>query len=212
MCSSVVSPPWVPDPTQRLPRAFFERGTDEVARSLIGCVLIHADEDGTTAGRIVETEAYGDERDLASHAAFLRNGGMRVMHDTAAIVYMYRSYGVHAMFNIVAKPVGQTGAVLVRALEPLAGSEIMTVRRGINDAKKLTLGPGNLCRAMGFSLEHHATDLTTSEHIWVEAGAPPQTIFAGPRIGITRAVDTPWRFFDPASACISVHRRGSPLD
>lgn len=196
---------------RRLPRSFFERDTAEVARSLLGQLLVHWTASGPMAGRIVEAEAYADAKDLASHAARLKRGGVEAMSRAAGIAYIYRSYGIHTMFNVVAKPPGETGAVLVRALEPMVGIELMRTLRGVTDPKRLASGPGNVCQALGIGLDDHGIDLVDSGRIWIEPGIPPARIAAGTRIGISRSTELPWRFFDPDSHCISAHRRGDLL-
>jgi DNA-3-methyladenine glycosylase len=195
----------------RLLREFFERETLDVARSLLGKLVVRVTEEGRAFGRIVETEAYLGPSDLASHAARLKSGRVQSMAGPAGIAYVYRSYGIHAMFNIVAKAGGLTGAVLVRALEPSEGIELMRRRRGLEDTRDLCSGPGKLCQAMAIRLSDHGSDLVTDAHFWIEAGPPPERIFAGERIGITRSVEHPWRFFDPDSPFVSVHRRGMPV-
>lgn len=196
---------------ERLDRPFFERETVEVARDLLGKVLIRVASEGTTSGRIVEVEAYRDATDLASHAAIYRRGGVQSMSGPAGIAYIYRSYGIHAMFNIVAKTPGSTGAILVRALEPIDGIEIMHRRRGVEEVRNLCSGPGKLCQALEIRLPDHGTDLVTDEHLWLGDGPFPERVFAGERIGITRSIEHPWRFFDPDSRFVSVHHRGTPI-
>jgi len=201
----------LPSVTPRLPRAFFARPAVEVARDLIGRVLHVRDGAGVLVGTIVETEAYGGETDLAAHASFRRNGNVRVVWGTPGLVYMYTAYGLHAMLNLVTDGEGQAGAVLIRALEPVAGIETMRVRRpGIPDAR-LCAGPGSLCRALGISLADQEMDTVTSDRLWLTAGEAPRDPRAGVRIGITRAVERPWRFFDAASRSVSAHRRGEPF-
>jgi DNA-3-methyladenine glycosylase len=194
-----------------LPRAFFARPPVEVARALLGALLVHRTNEGTTAGRIVETEAYADASDLASHAARLKNGGVTAMWGDAGIAYVYRSYGIHAMFNVVAKPPGSTGAVLIRAAEPVMGVELMRSRRGVDGERRLAVGPGNLCQAFGIALADHGADLIESDRLWLEAGDAPNRIAAGERIGISRSIELPWRFFDADSRFVSAHRRGELL-
>lgn len=195
----------------RLDRLFFERETVEVAIDLLGTILVHDSPEGLTSGRIVEVEAYRDATDLASHAAWRKQGGVESMHGVAGVVYVYRSYGIHAMFNIVARSEGMAGAVLIRALEPLSGIHFMQQRRGVEDERKLSCGPGNLCQALGITLEDHGTDAVESGRIWFERGERPDQILAGERIGISKSVELPWRFFVAQNRFVSVHRRGKPL-
>jgi DNA-3-methyladenine glycosylase len=195
----------------RLARAFFERDTVAVARALLGCVVVSKASNGLTAGRIVETEAYSGADDPASHAAMYRTERVAVMGGEAGIAYVYRSYGVHAMLNVVAKPSGETGAVLIRALAPLVGLALMRERRGVARDTLLCAGPGRLCQALGVSLALQGTDLVAGDRLWLAAGAPPAVICAGTRIGISRAVDQPWRFWAEGDPNVSAPRRGAPL-
>lgn len=195
----------------RLDREFFARPTLEVARSLLGCVVGTSVAEGEASGRIVEVEGYLDASDLASHAARLKRGRVLSMTGVPGIAYVYRSMGIHAMLNIVTEPEGGTGAVLVRALEPLTGLEVMRTRRGVEDARLLCLGPGRLCQALGIGLDDHGVDLVVSDRIWIVAGPGPRSVSVSGRIGISRAVENPWRFFETGSRYVSVHRRGTVL-
>ncbi|HEU5433773.1 MAG TPA: DNA-3-methyladenine glycosylase [Thermomicrobiales bacterium] len=195
----------------RLDRAFFERATVVAARALLGCVVVSNAPDGLTAGRIVEAEAYRGADDPASHAAMYRTERVAVMGGEAGVAYVYRSYGVHAMLNVVAKPPGATGAVLIRALAPLVGIDLMRERRGVERTPLLCSGPGRLCQALGITLDLHGTDLVTSDRLWLAAGPLPAAICAGPRIGISRAVERPWRFWAAGDPNVSAHRRGAPV-
>ncbi len=197
----------------RLGRAFFARPTEAVARGLVGCRLVSRRGPAGTAtrGRIVETEAYLGPDDPASHAARLRRGGVLAMSGPPGIAYVYRSYGLHVMLNVVCEPDGQTGAVLIRALEPIDGIAAMRARRGVDDLRELCSGPGKLCQAMGVVLADQGRDLTVDDELWLEAGFGPPTIRAGGRIGISRGVEAPLRFFDPSSPFVSAHRRGAAV-
>jgi len=195
----------------RLDRASFARPTIEVARSLLGCVLVSERPEGRTSGRIVETEAYLGPDDPASHAARLRTGRVAAMWGSPGIAYVYRSYGLHAMLNVVAEPEGTTGAVLLRAIEPLEGLDLMRQRRGVLSVRFLCAGPGRLCQALGIPLADHGLDLVTSDRLWIVTGSPPTSISAGSRIGIRRGLEHPWRFFATGNPFVSAHRRGEPL-
>jgi DNA-3-methyladenine glycosylase len=197
------------DDAARLDRAFFERDTVAVARALLGCVVVSDAPAGLTAGRIVEAEAYRGADDPASHAAMYRTARVAVME--AGVAYVYRSYGVHAMLNVVAKPPGETGAVLIRALAPLVGLDLMRERRGVERETLLCSGPGRLCQALGITLDLHGTDLVTSDRLWLGAGPPPAAICAGGRIGISRAIEQPWRFWVDGDPNVSPHRWGAPV-
>ena len=195
----------------RLDRAFLARPTLEVARALLGCVLVSELGEGRTSGRIVETEGYLGPDDPASHAARLRTGRVAAMWGAPGIAYVYRSYGLHAMLNVVCEPEGQTGAVLIRAVEPVEGVPLMRARRGVEGERLLCAGPGRLCRALGIGLEDHGRDLVTDAGLWIEMGEAPVGVSVGSRIGISRGVEHPWRFFETGSRFVSGHRRGEPV-
>lgn len=191
---------------ERLERSGLARPTLEVAPDLLGCLLITELAEGRTVGRIVETEAYLGPGDPASHAARLRTERVAAMSRLPGIAYVYRSYGIHTMMNVVAKPEDLTGAVLIRAIEPVAGIELMQQRRGLSSLRLLGSGPGRLCQALGIILDDHGTDLITSTRIWLEAGPPPAAIATSGRIGISRATENQWRFFDATSPFVSPSR------
>jgi DNA-3-methyladenine glycosylase len=199
----------VANPGDRLGRSFFARPTVTAAQALLGCILVTRF-GGETSGRIVEAEAYLGPDDPASHAARLERG-RAVMSGEPGTAYVYRSYGVHAMLNVVTEPPGCHGAVLIRALEPLTGLDRMAERRGTGDARLLCSGPGRLCQALGISLACDGLDLTHSDEIAFLAGLPPAEISVGGRIGISRGTEHPWRFFATGSRFVSAHRRGVPL-
>lgn len=166
-------------------RDFFARDSVTVARALIG-VGVYVDGVG---GMIVETEAY-DPSDPASHTfrgPTARNASMFGPHGHA---YVYRSYGLHWCVNFVCTA---GSAVLIRAIEPLAGLETMIARRGLADPRLLCAGPGRLCQALGVDRSFDGLPLDAPPFALVEAGAA-HDVANGPRIGITRAVETPWRF------------------
>ena len=197
----------------RLDRDFFDRPVVEVARALVGAMLISDRSGELTAGRIVETEAYAGPEDSASHAGRLRRGRER-MSGPSGCAYICRAYGLHVTFNIVTEPEGALSAVLIRALEPVVGVEIMRWRRGVDDSLdgvRLASGPGNLARAMGITLADDGVDLTTSDAVYVLAGTPPVRVARSGRIGLTRGVEAPWRFFDADSRSVSAHRRGEVM-
>lgn len=197
---------------ERLNRAFFERNVVDVARGLIGCTLWTVAGGAQTAGVIVETEAYAGAEDPASHAARLRTGRVASMSGLPGIAYIYRSYGVHTMLNLVCEPEGCAAAVLVRALQPVVGIDVMRVRRGIEDEARLCKGPGSLAVAMGISLSDHGVDVVESDWIWLTSREAAPEIVAGERIGISRGLERPWRFFVPDSRYVSAHRRPMKID
>ena len=169
----------------RLPAAFFARDVETVARALIGTMLLV---DGV-GGMIVETEAY-DASDPASHCFGGRTARNASMFGPPGHAYVYRSYGIHWCLNFVCAP---TSGVLIRALEPVAGLDRMAERRGIGEVRRLCAGPGRLCQALGVDnrLDGHALD---APPFMLSAGEEGVTVSAGPRIGISRAIETPWRF------------------
>lgn len=197
-----------------LPTSFFERETVDVARALIGCHLVSNLGGECTSGRIVETEAYRGADDLASHSARLRTGRVLVMRERVGIAYVYRSYGIHAMLNVVAHGPGETGAVLIRAVEPVEGLDVMRQRRGDLPNRSLCSGPGKLCVALGITLDDHGIDLTNSDvlRITPDNAGSRRPILAGTRIGISKATEMPWRFFEADSRFVSAHRRGIAVD
>jgi DNA-3-methyladenine glycosylase len=170
----------------------------DVAHDLVGCTVRHGD----TAGRIVETEAY-HESEPACHAFAGLTPRTRVLFGPPGIAYVYRSYGIHALLNAVTEDEGTGAAVLIRALEPLDGIDPMRERRGLERVEDLCSGPGKLTQALGIGLELNDTPLGDPiEILGRAAGEPPRTV-AGTRIGITKAVELPWRFCDLDSRCVS---------
>jgi DNA-3-methyladenine glycosylase len=171
-----------------LPRAFFARSVHEVAPDLIGCTLLV---DGA-GGPIVEVEAY-DESDPASHSYRGLTGRNRAMFGPPGHAYVYRSYGIHWCLNLVCDAEGHGSAVLVRALEPAAGLDRMAANRGTSDSRRLCSGPGRVCQALGVTGEHDGLPLDEPPFALLPRPEPVQ-IATGPRIGITRAVEHPWRY------------------
>jgi DNA-3-methyladenine glycosylase len=172
----------------KLTRPFFARDVHDVARDLIGAALLV---DGV-GGTIVEVEAY-DQDDPASHGFRGRTPRNVSMFGLGGHAYVYRSYGVHWCLNLVTGDEGRASAVLLRALEPTHGIEAMYSRRGIDDSRLLCAGPGRLCRALGVTGDHDGLRL---DRLPFELHARPGDVevVAGPRVGITRAVDLPWRY------------------
>jgi DNA-3-methyladenine glycosylase len=171
-----------------LARDFFARSVHEVAPELVGAVLLV---DGA-GGRIVEVEAY-DAGDPASHGYRGPTTRNRAMFGPPGHAYVYRSYGVHWCLNLVCGQEGTAEAVLVRALEPLAGLERMRERRGLEAERLLCSGPGRLCQALGITGEHDGLPLDRPpfELLPAEGGVE---VASGPRVGITRAAERPWRY------------------
>ncbi len=201
------------DDRLRLPRGFFARSVLEVARDLIGKILVSMHDDVETSGRIVETEAYMGLTDPASHAVRLRRSRER-MGGEPGLAYVHRSYGLHNTLNVVTEPAGSPTAVLIRALEPLTGVELMRQRRGVQDRvrdERLAAGPGNLAQALAITLPDDGRDLTTDPMLFLLDRPPCPVVWESTRIGLTKATEVQWRFFDPASRSVSAHRRGSEV-
>jgi DNA-3-methyladenine glycosylase len=179
---------------------FYDRPVLQVARELVGCLVIHR----ACAGVIVETEAYHDS-EPACHAFVGLTPRTRTLFGPPGVAYVYRSYGVHALLNAVTEPEGVGAAVLIRALEPLDGIEQMRARRGVEPIRGLCSGPGKLTQALGIGLEHNGTDLHHGEVVIEPAPLAWRTIpiAVDRRIGITRAVDLPWRFCAAGSRFLS---------
>jgi len=191
-----------------LTAAFYGRPVLEVARDLVGCVVSH----GPTSGVIVETEAYHDS-EPACHAFVGLTPRTRTLFGPPGLAYVYRSYGIHALLNAVCEPEGVGAAVLIRALEPLEGVELMRERRGLERDRDLCSGPGKLTQALGIDLGHNGTSLAGDGPIAISSaprGWRDVALTAGPRIGITKAVELPWRFH--ASGNGHVSRPWAPRD
>jgi DNA-3-methyladenine glycosylase len=172
----------------KLTRSFFARDVHEVARDLIGAALIV---DGV-GGTIVEVEAY-DQDDPASHGFGGQTSRNASMFGPGGHAYVYRSYGVHWCLNLVTGGEGRASAVLLRALEPTHAVEAMRSRRGLEDVRLLCAGPGRLCQALGISREHDGLRLDRPP-FELHARTREVDVVAGARVGITRAVDLPWRY------------------
>lgn len=175
-----------------LPRSFYERATIDVARDLLGKVLVH----GSTAGMIVETEAYLGGADLASHSAAGITDRTRVIFGPGGHAYVYLCYGMYDCMNIVAERNGTAGCVLIRALEPVQGADVMRERRpGARADRDLASGPGKLTRALGITREHSGADITRGNLVVLDpSDMPGFEIAVTPRIGITKCADLPLRF------------------
>lgn len=187
-----------------IPPEFFCRDVVTVARALLGCVVVHETADELVAGRIVETEAYAGRDDAASHAWRGERPRLRHLFGHPGTIYVYRSYGLHWCANAVTAPLGHGSAVLLRAVEPLAGLPAMRRRRGAVADRQLTNGPGKLCQALGILGDHDGGrwfDGALRLHVGVAVTA--DEIGISPRIGITRNADAPLRFGVRGSAGLS---------
>jgi DNA-3-methyladenine glycosylase len=189
-----------------LPRSFYARATVQVARDLLGKVVLH----GRAAGMIVETEAYPGGDDLASHSARGITDRTRVIFGPPGHAYVYFIYGMYECLNLVAEPAGTAGCVLIRALEPVAGVDLMRRRRpaarGIED---LANGPGKLTLALAITRRQYGADVTRGELVVREpADARAFEIRTTPRIGITHCAERPLRFLIEGNRFVSKGRPG----
>lgn len=200
----------------RLPRSFYARDVLDVAPDCIGAILVHEHPEGTLAGRIVEVEAYRGPEDRAAHSF----GGRRTARTEAMFgppghAYVFFVYGMHWHVNLVTGALGEPQAILIRAVEPLAGSELMARRRRMDSTRReLTNGPGKVCQAFGIDRAQYGADLTRPPLYLCPApkGAPRPRIQTSPRIGVEYAGEwkkRPWRFFDADSPYVLRPRRRS---
>jgi DNA-3-methyladenine glycosylase len=180
-----------------LPREFYDRSTLRVARELLGARLVRISEQHRLIGIITETEAYIGEKDLGCHAKAGRTPRTAVMYGPPGHAYVYFTYGHHWMLNVVTEREGWPAAVLIRAIRPARGAEVMSARRQGRD----TLGPGKLTQALGIDAADNGLDLTSIKSgLWIELGeAPPKSrVTKGPRVGLNTVPEPwkskPWRF------------------
>jgi len=191
----------------KLPRTFYERDAITVAKELLGKLLVHNSEEGRTSGIIVETEAYMGVEDKASHSY----GGKKTkrtstLYDKPGTAYIYLVYGIHCLLNVVTGPEGVPMAVLIRALEPKEGIELMKARRQLEDIRRLCKGPGSLTKAMGIGMELNGTDMTGDRLFIEDIGYHPREIVQTTRIGVDYAEEDalkPWRFYIKGNRYVS---------
>ena len=190
-----------------LPRSFYDREVLDIAPELIGSVLVHRSAEGTTAGRIIECEAYRGPEDLAAHSS----GGKRTRRTEAMFgppgrTYMFLLYGVNWAFNVVVAAEGQPHAILVRAIEPIHGLDLMSKRRGMEQHRPtLTNGPGKLTNAMGLDASHYGEDLC-GPRLFIASGAQ-QKVGSSARINVDYAGEhalLPWRYYERGNRYVSV--------
>ena len=179
-----------------LGRSFYARPAEVVAPELLGCVVEAETAEGLVCVRLTEVEAYDGEDDPASHAWRGPTPRTEVMFGPPGYVYVYFTYGMHWCANLVCASDGVAAAVLLRAGEVVAGEPLARDRRGTKPpGRRLASGPANLARALGLDSGWHGDDVTrASGRLRVRVGERPPEVLAGPRVGITRAVDVPWRF------------------
>ncbi len=184
----------------RLGRDFFARPVNDVARDLVGCTLRH----GETAGRVVETEGYHMD-EPACHAHVGLTGRTHILFGAPGTAYVYLSYGIHSLLNAVCEEEGVGAAVLIRALEPVDGVDLMRARRGPVGEGSLCSGPGKLTQAVGVGLSLNGSSLLSGpiELLDRAPGAAAPRLAVGERIGITKAAELPWRYCDADSPDVS---------
>jgi DNA-3-methyladenine glycosylase len=188
-----------------LPASFYRRETEGVARALLGALLETSVDGVITSGRIVETEAYVGEHDAACHAAAGRTHRTDPLYGAPGIAYVYFIYGVHWCVNAVTRPEGLPSAVLIRALEPVEGHDVMRERRPrARRPEELTNGPGKLCAALGITGHHNRLPLQRPP-IVIRRGppVPDDDVVETTRIGITKAADWPLRWYVKSSGYVS---------
>lgn len=187
------------DARPRLGVEFFARSVHDVARDLVGCELLFE----SCGGMIVETESY-ERDDPACHAFVGLTPRTEVLFGPPGRAYVYLSYGIHSLLNAVAEPEGRAAAVLIRALEPRDGLERMRERRGVRSDTELCSGPGKLTEALGIGLDRNGADLASDPFLLLprEPGWRGE-IVEGPRVGISKAVELPWRFCLAGSPYVS---------
>ncbi|MGB9867803.1 MAG: DNA-3-methyladenine glycosylase [Bacillota bacterium] len=193
-----------------LPREFYLVDALTLAKRLLGKVLVHRTAEGETAGIIVETEAYMGPEDRAAHTwKGRRTPRTQVWYGPGGYAYVYFVYGMHCCFNVVANYPDIPHAVLVRALDPIVGLDLMARRLGVTPHRRMCSGPARLCKAMGIGLSHNGVDLCGSKLFIAELGAPtvgPEAIAAAPRVGIDYAGEAReylWRFFLADNPCVT---------
>ncbi|MBT2641016.1 DNA-3-methyladenine glycosylase [Bacillus sp. ISL-41] len=198
---------------QALNNDFFQQPTLELAVSLLGCTLVKESEEGIAAGMIVETEAYIGPIDQAAHSYNnRRTKRTEVMFHQAGLAYTYVMH-THTLFNVVSGKEGNPEAVLIRAVEPLEGLDLMVRRRGMPESPNLTNGPGKLTKAMGIKMSDYGHPLT-KKPLFLTQGIVPDSISSGKRIGIDNsgeAKDYPWRFWITGNRYVSRHQNAEKI-
>jgi DNA-3-methyladenine glycosylase len=195
------------------PRTRLARSSLDVARDLLGQRVTHASADGSVTVELTEVEAYAGEADPASHAYRGRTARNAVMFGPAGRLYVYRSHGIHWCANLVTGPDGQASAVLLRAGRVVEGVALARARRGagVSD-RSLARGPGCLTQALGIDGGHGGTDLLDGGTLRLEPGdSEPGPVSTGPRVGVTRAADRPWRLWVSGDETVSAYRRSQRL-
>jgi DNA-3-methyladenine glycosylase len=193
-------------PMPRLARAFFARYTPEVARELLGCIIVRRTKRVTFRARIVEVEAYRGPDDPASHAFRGVTKRTAIMFGEPGHAYLFFVYGNHFCLNATTEGEGVAGAVLIRAAEPLQGIEWMKKNRGVEELTNLMSGPGKLTKAMGIDGSLNGEDLVRSNKLYFLEGATSPRIGVSTRIGLSAGRETEWRFYEEGSPFVSAAR------
>lgn len=196
-----------------LPRSFYNRPVLDVARDLLGAVVVHAVDDGTVAVRLTEVEAYAGGHDPASHAFRGETPRNAVMFGPAGYAYVYFTYGMHFCMNLVTGPVGQASAVLLRAGEVVDGRALALTRRGGAADRDLARGPARLTMTLGVARQHDGLDVTSpSSPLQVRRGAVTDDALVrwGPRVGVSTAREVPWRAWVDGEPTVSTYRPHVP--
>ena len=187
-------------------RSYYQRPVEEVAWDLLGCVVVRRSCDAKLSGSIVEVEAYGGSDDPGSHAFRGPTQRNAVMFGPPGHVYVYRIYHFHTCMNVVCGESGAASAVLIRALQPLTGIDIMARNRGGRPISELCDGPAKLCQALDITMDLNGADLD-SDQLWIERGETPSEVAITARVGLNRGADLPRRYFIPGNPFVS---RGKP--
>jgi DNA-3-methyladenine glycosylase len=188
---------------ERLGRSFFSRYTPDVARELLGCLLVRRIGRRTLSGRIVEVEAYRGSDDPASHSYRGATKRSSIMSGEAGHGYVFFSYGNHWCLNFTTEAEGQPGAVLIRAFEPVEGIHEMTKNRGVSEVGRLTNGPGKLTKALSIDGAFNGEDLVRSKRLYVLDREEPVRVKDSARIGISRGREQLWRYFVEGNPFVS---------
>jgi DNA-3-methyladenine glycosylase len=192
-----------------IPRRFFERDTLTVARELLGQMIVRRTDEGAIRGIIVETEGYLGELDDAAHSYKGKSDRIRVQYGPAGMAYIYMIYGMYNCLNITSGPLGVPEVVLIRALEPVSGIDLMKKRRRTDKTLQLCSGPGKLCMALDIDRRLYGADLCSDGPVYLEYGQLPPETEASKRIGIDYAMlcrDKLWRFTISGNPYVSVRR------
>ena len=190
---------------QIIPESFYKQPTLTLAKELLGKILVHETEEGVSSGVIVETEAYLGAIDRAAHSyGYRRTKRTEIMYHQPGLIYTYQMH-THCLLNIVSGDVGEPEAVLIRAIEPYTGIDLMMQKRPVKKMQNLTSGPGKLTKALGITMQAYGEPIY-KEPLYIAEGAPVNEILTGPRIGIPNteeARDYPYRFWVARNSFVS---------